>query len=172
MPTIFTHPAAALLKTWWPRLPMRVGIAAAVATILPDLDVVGFAAGIPYEHPLGHRGFTHSIVFALLIALLGTWLLRRSGDRRTTFVFLFLCTMSHALLDACTNGGLGVAFFAPFDNTRYFLPWTPIRVSPIGAGFFSARGIATLRSELVWVWAPCIAIAIFGKLLERRRPAG
>jgi len=39
-----------------------------------------------------------------------------------------------------TKGGLGVAFFSPFDNSRYFLPWRPIRVSPIAIHrFFSAR---------------------------------
>src|SRR6267378_8050335 len=44
--------------------------------------------------------------------------------------FFFLATASHGLLDAMTNGGLGVAFFAPFCDTRYFLPWQPIVVSP------------------------------------------
>jgi inner membrane protein len=169
MPTIFTHPAAALLKTWWPRLPMRVAIAGAIATIVPDLDVAAFAFGIPYEHPFGHRGFTHSIVFALLVAFLGTLVLRVGEHRWATFMFLFLCTSSHGLLDACTNGGLGVAFFAPFDNARYFFPWTPIRVSPIGARFFSARGMATLRSEAVWVWVPSVVMALVGWAATRRR---
>lgn len=164
MPTILTHPAVALLKTWWPRLPTRVAVAGAIVTILPDLDVVSFRLGIPYEHPFGHRGFTHSIVFAMIVALLGTWTLRLREHRRATFTFLFLCAMSHPILDAMTDGGLGIAFFAPFDNTRYFFPWTPIRVSPIGAGFFSARGLETLRSELMWVWVPCVVAAVVGRL--------
>jgi inner membrane protein len=172
VPTIFTHPAVALLKTWAPRLPHRVAVAGAIATIVPDLDVAGFALGIPYAHPLGHRGFTHSIVFALILAALGTWMLRVPGQRRATFLFLFACTMSHGLHDAMTNGGRGVAFFAPFHNARYFFPWTPIRVSPIGSRFFSARGMATLRSELAWVWAPCIAASILGWIARpvRSRP--
>lgn len=164
MPTIFTHPAVALLKTWWPQLPRRIAIAGAIVTIIPDLDVVSFALGIPYEHPFGHRGFTHSIAFALIVTALFSWMLRVHKHRVATFVFLFVCTMSHATLDAMTNGGLGIAFFAPFHNERYFLPWTPIRVSPIGAGFFSTRGWATLRSELVWVWVPCIVMALAGRL--------
>ncbi|MFL6248421.1 MAG: metal-dependent hydrolase [Thermoanaerobaculia bacterium] len=167
MPTIFTHPAVALLKTWWPRLPYRVAIAGAVVTIVPDLDVVAFALGIPYEHPLGHRGFSHSIIFALIVSALVTWALRLDQHRRTAFVFLFACVMSHAVLDALTNGGLGVAFFAPFHNARYFFPWTPIRVSPIGGGFFSDRGLATLKSEVRWVWAPCVVAAILGGLVRR-----
>lgn len=36
-----------------------------------------------------------------------------------------------------TDGGLGVAFFSPFDNKRYFLPWRPIRVSPISVTHIS-----------------------------------
>jgi inner membrane protein len=170
MPTIFTHPVVALLKTWWPRLPRRVAIAGAIATIVPDLDVAAFALGIPYEHPLGHRGFTHSIAFALILAVLLPWALRVHEHRRATFAFLFLCTMSHAILDAMTDGGLGIALFAPFHNERYFLPWTPIRVSPIGPGFFSARGWETLRSEIVYVWGPCIVMAIAGRF-ARTKPS-
>jgi inner membrane protein len=49
-----------------------------------------------------------------------------------------------------TSGGLGIALFAPFDNTRYFYSFTPIKVSPIGVeAFFSARGLAVLKSEFI-----------------------
>jgi inner membrane protein len=76
------------------------------------------------------------------------------------FEYLFVATASHGLLDAMTNGGLGGAFFSPFSNHRYFLPWKPIRVSPISVHrFFSGRGYAVLQSELLWIWVPA---AIFG----------
>jgi inner membrane protein len=168
MPTIFTHPAVALLRPWFgSTVPRRALIAAALGSILPDLDVAAFAFGIPYEHPLGHRGFTHSIAFAALYAALCALILRVPP------LFIFLCTLSHTVLDALTDGGLGVAFFSPFSNERYFFPWTPIRVSPIGAGFFSARGLETLMSEVVWVWAPCVALGLLGKyVVQRRREAG
>ena len=71
----------------------------------------------------------------------------------------FLVTASHGVLDALTNGGLGVAFFAPFDNTRYFFPWTPIVVSPIGADFFGLRGLHVITSEVLFVWVPIMLIA-------------
>jgi inner membrane protein len=169
MPTIFTHPVVAMLKSWYPRLPLRAGIAGAIATIVPDFDVAAFALGIPYEHPLGHRGFTHSILFALLVAALLTPMLRLREGHRAAFAFLFLCVMSHGLLDALTDGGRGVGFFIPFDNARYFFPWTPIRVSPIGAGFFSARGMITLRSEALWVWLPSLAVGLAGWMFNRSR---
>ena len=65
------------------------------------------------------------------------------------WLYFFLATASHGLLDAMTDGGLGVAFFSPFDNRRYFLPWTPIRVSPIGIEpFFTARGLEVLEERV------------------------
>ena len=42
------------------------------------------------------------------------------------------------------DGGLGCALFWPFDLTRYFAPWRPIPVAPIGMDFFSPHG-ATSR---------------------------
>jgi len=60
-----------------------------------------------------------------------------------------------------TNGGLGVAFFSPFDKTRYFFPWQPILVSPISlTRFFSGRGTAVLQSELIWIWIPAGLLAV------------
>jgi inner membrane protein len=68
-----------------------------------------------------------------------------------------------------TDGGLGVAFFAPFNNHRYFLPWRPIHVSPIGAGrFFTHRGVEVLQSELLWIWLPAALLALSGWLMRQR----
>jgi inner membrane protein len=72
----------------------------------------------------------------------------------------FLATASHGVLDALTDGGPGIAFVVPFDDTRYFLPWQPIRVSPISLErFLSARGLRVLRSEAIWVWLPSAIVA-------------
>jgi inner membrane protein len=167
MPTVLTHPAVASLRVWAPSLPTRVAAAGAALSILPDLDVVAFALDIPYSHPLGHRGFSHSFVFAALTSLLATLALCR---RPAAFAFLFVCAASHPVLDAMTSGGgLGVAFFAPFSNERYFLPWRPIRVSPIGPRFFSALGLAVLASEVVWVWLPLAALTLLGKYVGNRK---
>ena len=67
-----------------------------------------------------------------------------------------------------TNGGLGVAFFSPFDNRRYFLPWRPILVSPIGVTrFFSHRGLAVLKTEIIWIWLPSILVIAIVMLSRR-----
>lgn len=73
-------------------------------------------------------------------------------------LYLFLATVSHCVLDAFTDGELGVAFFAPFENSRYFFPVTPIAVSPIGGSFFSARGLSVVLNEVVWIWVPFSAL--------------
>ena len=84
--------------------------------------------------------------------------------------FFFLATASHGLLDALTDGGLGVAFFAPFSDERYFFPWRPIAVSPISVRrFFTGRGLDVLASELVVVWMPATVMAVVGWLIRRQR---
>ena len=132
---------------------------AAVCAIIPDADVIGFSFNIQYNSFWGHRGFSHAIVFAIGFGFLISFLFYRAYffTRKGLVYSLFftLCTLSHAVLDALTTGGLGVAFFAPFNNTRYFLPWRPIQVSPIGAArFFSQKGIKVILSELIWIGIP------------------
>ena len=71
-----------------------------------------------------------------------------------------------------TNGGLGVAFLAPFNDTRFFLPFRPIEVSPLSiTGFFTGEGVAILANEIVWVWLPSFLIAS-GFYFGRRWRAG
>jgi inner membrane protein len=140
--------------------------------MVPDIDVIGFRFGVRYADFWGHRGFTHSLLFGGILATLVTAIgfIRGSPGlgRISLRVYFFLATASHGLLDAMTNGGLGVAFFSPFDNTRYFLPWRPIVVSPISVTrFFSERGLAVLQSELLWIWIPAGLLAVLMLVLRR-----
>jgi inner membrane protein len=153
--------------------PKRVWAIGAIGSVLPDVDVIGFRFGVRYGDFWGHRGFTHSLVFAALLAgTLSYFALQESLPAMSRFklsAYLFLATASHGVLDAMTDGGLGVAFFSPFDNHRYFLPWTPIRVSPIGFGrFFSERGFAVLQSEFLWIWIPAGLLAALTWVLRRK----
>ena len=146
-----------------------------ICTIIPDADVIAFSFGIPYAHPLGHRGFSHSIVFALLLGVVVKFLFFRkvafsSRQGLILISLFFLSTISHGVLDACTNGGQGVGFFIPLDNTRYFFPWRPIQVSPIGAAnFFSEWGWRVIKSEIVWIGIPGILMISIGMLIRRKR---
>src|SRR2546428_7930730 len=126
---------------------------------------MGSRSGIHYGDLWGQRGFTPSILFAALLASAGVLVGFRQVlpglGRFTLWAYFFLATASHGLLDAMTDGGLGVAFFAPFENRRYFLPWRPIHISPIGIGrFFSERGLAVVQSELLWIWLPAAVLAV------------
>jgi inner membrane protein len=176
MPSIFSHAVAALgIGACFYRngVPNRVWLAGAVCSVLPDMDVVGFRLGIHYGDFWGHRGFTHSLAFAALLAGAMLILAFPSGvpnlSQLSLGAYLFLATASHGFLDAMTDGGLGVAFFAPFDNTRYFFPWAPIRVSPIGVSrFFSARGLSVFRSELLWVWFPALLVVAVVSFAQSR----
>ena len=77
--------------------------------------------------------------------------------------------VSHGLLDASTDGGQGIAFFAPFSSARYFLPFRPIAVSPIGLqGVFGERGLRILASEARWILLPSALLA-GGAILLRSR---
>jgi inner membrane protein len=177
MASVFSHAVAGLaLGTlfWRPGTPARYWIAGAVVAAIPDLDSIGFRFGIAYGDLLGHRGLTHSLLFAAALAALVVAVLFPSGEtpvpRGQLWLYFFLATASHGVLDALTNGGLGVAFFAPFDNTRHFFPVTPIEVSPISVrAFFTGRGLRVMASELVWVWFPSLVLA--GVVLWLRRPA-
>jgi inner membrane protein len=178
MASVFSHAVAALgigACFYQPRTSKRVCVVGALCSVLPDLDVIGFQFGVHYGDFWGHRGFTHSLLFAALLASAVVLLAFRQPvpglSQLALWTYLFLATASHGLLDAMTDGGLGVAFFSPFNNARYFLPWRPIRVSPIGVSrFFSHRGAKVVQSELLWIWLPA-ALLVFSVWLIRRRTA-
>ena len=138
--------------------------------MLPDADVIGFALGIRYGSMLGHRGLTHSVAFAVLTGVtVALFASRKTHALGTPWLILYftLVTLSHPLLDMLTNGGLGVALFAPLSGERYFLPWRPIEVSPIGVRFFSGRGLEVVISEIVWIWLPSLFL-LFGAWIYRK----
>ncbi len=163
MPTIMTHaavPLAGALMLGRHNIPVSVLATGVAFAMLPDADVIGFAVGIEYADPWGHRGATHSLAFAGAAALLAVALLR-PARYLLAGLFLFLSMASHGLLDTLTNGGLGAALFWPFDDSRFFAPITPIAVSPIGVSdFISERGLRVLQSEALWIWTPLALLAL------------
>lgn len=170
MPSILTHAAVPLALYYAAdrgRIAPRLLAAGVAAAILPDLDVAAFALGIEYANDFGHRGASHSLLFAAMLALLGALAHRPLRSRpMQAAAWIFVCAASHPLLDALTSGGLGVALLWPWNDQRFFAPWRPILVSPFANGFFGARGLATLLSELRWVWAPLFAGAALWKMIH------
>jgi inner membrane protein len=150
-----------------------------LCAMLPDIDILAFLFGIPYDGLFGHRGVTHSLLFAgstgwliVLIFFREVRLLSRQWWSHSLYFSSVI--LMHGVLDAFTNGGEGVAFLAPFNNQRFFADFTPIEVSPVNLlHFFDGRGYNILATEMVWVLAPSLAVALLVRLLaaNRRRQA-
>lgn len=173
MPTIITHAVVGIsagVTVSAGKAPIRFWVLSLLCVILPDADVIGFQFGIPYGHFFGHRGFFHSILFAFILGFfIASVFFKREGilSKNWCFYFLYfsLLTSTHGMLDAFTNGGLGIALLAPFDNERYFFWATPISVSPFNPkAFLSNRGINILKNELLWVWLPSLFIVFMSKI--------
>ena len=175
MPTIFAHAAVGVVASRFlaaPGIsPRRIVAWSAFCAILPDFDVLGIPGVDLWNNAFAHRGFTHSIAFALLTGAVAATLL--TGGIHARRLWFYLCayfsliTVSHPLLDMLTNGGPGVQLFAPFSDARLFFPWRPIEVSPLGARFFSARAWPVIASELLWIGLPLAALLV---LRRWRRP--
>jgi inner membrane protein len=177
MPTVFTHvapPIAAALALGSRRVPPAMLLVGMLAAVLPDLDGLAYLARFSsslYGSFWGHRGFTHTLLFAVLMGIAGLWACRLwKGKPWQGFAWLFACTLSHPLLDMLTSGGAGIALFAPFSDERSFAPWRPVRVSPLSASqLFSSRGIAVMLSELQYIWMPLLLIGLSGFALRHTR---
>lgn len=90
----------------------------AIAGTIPDLDVFLKFFYDPITSTELHRGFSHSLVFFVIISPILAWLAQKIHGKeivsfkRWTWAF-FLATFTHALLDAHTTWG--TQLFWPFD---------------------------------------------------------
>jgi inner membrane protein len=165
MPTIISHTAVPLavgLGLGSAKVPRLVLAAGVFLSVLPDFDVLAFGLGIPYASEFGHRGFSHSLFTAILVASVAALLLNRFEQRFwAASGFLVFSMASHGVLDCFTTGGKGIALLWPFASTRYFAPIQVIRVAPISVKrFLSTRGFEVLASEFNWIWLLCIALCL------------
>ena len=175
MPTILTHPAVPLalaVGLGTGVIPPRLLAAGVIASIVPDTDVY-FGHAFDAPDTLAHRGCTHSLGFALVCGLAAlaasNWLRARP---LVVFAFVAVATASHGWLDAFTNGGAGIQLLWPLTDERYFMPWQPIAVSPIGVrNFVSSYGLYVLYSEAKWVWAPAIVLGVVMYSVRRMLPS-
>lgn len=89
----------------------------AVAGTIPDLDVFFRSWYNPLDAALVHRGFSHSLLFALIAGPAFGWLFNRFaktklGLKRWTLLW-FLSIVTHPILDMFTN--YGTQFLWPFS---------------------------------------------------------
>ncbi len=179
MPTIISHAVIGMTGTNLMQGEnsgrLKLVLLSILCAIAPDADVITFKLGIAYGDFFGHRGFFHSIFFAAVLDFSVRALFYRSdklfsGTGFFLSAYFSIIAISHGVLDAFTNGGLGIALLSPFDNTRYFFWKTPIQVAAIKpAKFFSAHGIRVMSNEMLWVWLPCLLILAFSFLYRKYR---
>ena len=181
MPTVFTHALVGGAFTQVaPAGPPRwkVLLILVLIAIVPDLDVIAFSLGIPYAHPLGHRGFSHSLLFAGVLSFLVCLAFfsepaRLSKRWRWLVGITFLAAASHGLLDTATDAGKGIGLLIPFSEKRYFFEFRPIRTATVNPlVFFQRRSLAILWSEAVWVWLPLLSLSFLYQIGRYFRSRG
>ena len=96
----------------------KIVLLGAVVATLPDLDI--YIAKI-FNDPLTeieiHRGFSHSILFFLLLSVAITYLLKnafKETTKKQLFITTFLILLTHSLLDIFTTWG--TQLFWPFPE--------------------------------------------------------
>ena len=163
----FCHPSttASSVRPW------AFVVSAGLLSVFPDLDVA-YMHWVPYNAFLGHRGFWHSpFVGALISAMLAVFVgvLVRNISSRAVLLLAAIWTVayaSHPLLDALTDGGLGVMMFFPFSTERFFFTWRPIHVALIGISGAWRSFLSVFPSELPFCAA---AVAIGGTAFFLRK---
>lgn len=128
--------------------PRRAAIVCGILAELPDLDVL-----VPRDDVVDafvlHRGWSHSLVVQMaLTPLFGEAMARffhaLRGQRLATYLAVYLCFSTHALLDAMTIYG-----------TRLLWPLWP---EPFAVGsIFIIDALYTLPLLVAMIWALCLA---------------
>ena len=94
----------------------------AIGGLIPDLDVLITPFFNEVDGLFVHRGFTHSILFAFLLAPPLAWLVHRIHRKKMKIIkfewmkLIFWAAFTHPILDYFTNYGTGA--FTPFSDYR------------------------------------------------------
>lgn len=165
-------PAVALAMVAGPRtVGWRLTWLGALCAVVPDADFLLVAWRFDsYSGTYGHRGFTHSLGFALAVGILAFLWPRPAptGWRRRGGVglYLALCTASHPLLDGLIDVGICNAWWWPLDGARHCLVWRPVPMRGV-----ALWGAERLGIEALWFGAPLMLLANGGMWVRaiRRR---
>jgi inner membrane protein len=137
--------------------PLLIGFCLASAA---DFD---FLPAIVFHSMKWHRGFSHSLFFALVVGLVFIWFFGR--ERIKEAIAYGLVYASHGILDyATTDVGGGVELLFPFSTERFELGWwglseVPTRLPPIGI-------LKAVILEMV-IFTPLLILVLFWKRLIR-----
>jgi inner membrane protein len=144
----------------------------AVGGIIPDLDVLVMPF-VPEMQALAiHRGFSHSITFAVLFAPLFGWVIykihqKSPASRREWSWLVFWSVFTHAILDCFTV--YGTQLFQPFSN--YPVAWNsvfiidPVYTLPLLAGVIIILFLRRETSARQWINYATLGFSTFYLLL-------
>jgi inner membrane protein len=179
VPTPITHMVAgiAVATTVRPHpTPRRFWLLAAFCAAIPDIDIIWSPYGISTDDMWGHRGITHSIPVAIVIAGLAARVgfagTQWRGFRLRFWLAFALAGVSHGLLDSLTQFAGWVALFAPFTAQRFYIPFQvvswygpPFRTDSVGAL------VRMMGAEVVDIWLPSLVIFATALAWQRRSRA-
>ena len=136
-------------------------LACVVAAELPDLDNL-LPSQNPALHDLqAHRGLSHSLLFAPVVALVATVLARlvfRGARPGPVFLFSLLSTLfAHLLPDLWT--GWGTRLLLPFSDARLALDWTLV-VDPFVTLPLLAAAIWAWRRRHAGAWRRALLVGL------------
>jgi len=142
------------------KLGRTAATSAGLAAFAPDADILIRSANDPLIAIEYHRGFTHSLIFAPVGAVIvaGVWVLRRHWRPQAFTIWLccLLAYLSHCLLDAATSYGTQLLW--PFSNAR--AGWDLISIiDPIFTLALLAGLVLALALKRVRVATGALAIA-------------
>jgi len=149
------------------KLGTKAALWGAIGGTIPDLDVFLRFFYDPLDAALVHRGFSHSLLFALLAGIILSFishkLTRQHYTRRMWFLLWFLSIVTHPILDIFTN--YGTQFFWPFSWRLTFnsvfvidpLYTIPFMFLLIGALFMKRES----KRRRIWNWSGIIYSSVY-----------
>ena len=157
--------AAAIVTTKLTRdKQQRIVVAAALAGVIPDLDVLVYLLLSP-EGMTVHRSISHSLIFGLATAAVVLICAVRfiPAPLGTVFLALSLACLSHPVLDFLMGAGPPIGFFSPFSDHAYLFPIVAV---PVAYYATSLSGLVLLLIHPPTVLAILLEIAILLPLLS------
>lgn len=127
------------------------------AAVSPDVDLV---------FGINHRGATHSVTFALVVALASAVLLRIANhpQPRRIALLAFASVLSHILLDFLTVSS-PIAALWPLTSAEFVFPYPFLPSVPLDERIRSVSGLTKAAAEVVW----SIALLAAGMWIGVRR---
>ncbi len=135
--------------------------------MLPDADVFIMGLGSHDSIVTGHRGASHSLLTAVMVAIAGGLLARRYGwSGVRTMLAVMLAIGSHGLLDTLGQGGRPIPLLWPLTGERFQSPWLFLPDAPRGLKFISRYGLLDAVLEFVY-FLPVTVFALWPRAAAR-----